>query len=227
MTSAMVFGSTGLCGREILKYAVSLDKLSTVFSVSRRDTGLEAEKLHAVVAEADSYPEVIAKEKPDIVFASLATTRAVAGSAQAFVDTDYGINYNIAKAARDAGVNTFVLISSAGASALSPFLYFKTKGRLEDDVIALKFPRTIILRPGALLGERDKAKGFLTDLSASVFKHFHGTFLGRAVLFPIYGSEVGRAAVHLAEQPSAVPPPEVEAVGPRHLLRIVDALPKV
>lgn len=200
--SCMIFGTTGLCGKEILKSAEKLTAFGNIVSVTRRPFDTSSAKVEQVVEkESSRYKYIISERRPNVVFSSLATTRGAAGSAQAFVDIDYGINIDIARAAKDAGTHTFVLVSSVGADANSMFLYLKTKGRLEDAVLDLKFPRTIILRPGPLLGERDKSKGFLNDLSASVFKLLHGNFIGRNVVHPIYGSEVGKVAVHLALTP--------------------------
>lgn len=222
----MIFGTTGLCGREILKYAEKLTSFANITSVTRRPFDSNSVKVDLVV-EKDSgrYKNIIAERRPNVVFSSLATTRGAAGSAQAFVDIDFGINFEIAKAAKEAGAHTFVLVSSTGADANSMFLYLKTKGRLEDAVLDLKFPRTIILRPGPLLGERDKSKGFLNDLSATVFRSFHGNFIGRNVIHPIYGSEVGRVAVHLAQTPLvSTSEPVVKIVSALDLLSLADSV---
>lgn len=225
--SALIFGATGLCGNEILKQAVALSKLTQLTTVTRRDFDFTSDKVKKIVeGDSSKYPELTKSANASVLFSALATTRAAAGSAQKFVDIDYGINYDIAKAAKEAGVETFILISSTGASALSPFLYMKTKGRLENDVIALKFPNTIILRPGPLLGDRGKPKGFLNDLSAGTFKYFHNTFLGNNLFYPIYGHEVGKVAVHLAEEAVGTTStnPKVRIVDGKELLNISRSL---
>lgn len=221
--STIIFGSTGLCGAAFLKYADKLEAFARLITVTRRTFDYESPKLEKVVeADSSKYPGIISSTKPQAVYTSLATTRAAAGSAQAFVDIDYGINYEIAKAAKDAGVKTFVLISSMGASSLSSFLYMKTKGRLEDDVIALKFPRTIILRPGPLLGEREKAKGFLNDTTEKVMKPFHKFSFMRSMFAPIYGDEVGKAAVALVSKPFESTEPVVEIVTGKDIFKYVE-----
>lgn len=197
--ASVVFGATGLCGLEILKHAEKLAKIKDIVSVTRRTFPLEGEKLtKRIETDPDNYGAILKEIKPKICFSAFGTTKATAGSAQAFVDIDYGINYKIAKAAKEAGVQTYVLISSIGANSSSPFLYLKTKGRLEDDVIALGFPRTIVLRPGVLLGARDRSQNPLEKLTCFFGKYLHGTTLGNYTFAPIYGSEVGNAAVSLA-----------------------------
>lgn len=197
--ASIIFGATGLCGLEILKHAEKLAKISEIVSVTRRAFPYESEKLtKRIETEPDNYAGIFKEVKPKICFSAFGTTKATAGSAKAFVDIDYGINYKIAKAAKESGVQTYVLISSLGASTSSPFFYLKTKGRLEEDVIALGFPRTIILRPGVLLGERDRPQRTFEKLGCFVSKYLHGSFLGNFTVAPIYGSEVGNAAVLLA-----------------------------
>lgn len=229
--SALIFGATGLCGNEILKTSVALAKFSNITTVTRRDFDFVSDKLNKIVeADPAKYKDIISSAKASVLFSALATTRAAAGSAKRFVEIDHDLNLEIAKAAKEAGVKTFVLVSSVGANSLSPLLYLKTKGRLEDDVIALKFPHTIILRPGPLLGEREKPKGFLNDLSAGTFKFFHNTFIGNNLFYPIYGSEVGKVAVHLAEesleQSSEEPAeePKVKVVGGKELITLSKSL---
>lgn len=221
--TTLIFGSTGLCGAAFVKHADQVDALTKLVAVTRRKLGFESPKLENIVeTDSDKYGALVKEIKPKILYTSLATTRGAAGSAQAFVDIDYGINYNIAKAAKDAGVETFVLVSSMGASALSPFLYMKTKGRLEDDVVALKFPRTIILRPGPLLGEREKSKGFLNTATEVVMKPFHKFAFGRSLFGTIYGDEVGKAAALLAAKPldSTSTEPVVDFVDAKELYRL-------
>lgn len=64
----------------------------------------------------------------------------------------------MAKAAKDAGVETYVLISSGGASSTSMMAYPKMKGELEDAVKALEFKHTVILRPGLIVGDRNESR---------------------------------------------------------------------
>ena len=52
-----------------------------------------------------------------------------------------------------------MLVSSAGADPSSRIFYSRMKGELEDDVVALGFPRTRVLRPGLLDGNRQEHRG--------------------------------------------------------------------
>lgn len=50
------------------------------------------------------------------------------------------------------------LVSAAGANATSSFLYPRTKGQTEADMIALDLPQLAIFRPGLLLCSREESR---------------------------------------------------------------------
>ncbi|EGW30986.1 uncharacterized protein SPAPADRAFT_62888 [Spathaspora passalidarum NRRL Y-27907] len=198
MTSAFILGSTGLVGLQILKHSATV--FAKVTTVSRRQPQASFPELDAIVEpDTSKWPSVISESDSTVYFSAFGTNRAAAGSGEKFKEIDYGINYECAKAAKQKGMKTCVLISSTGASASSPFLYFQTKGQLEKDIIDLKFERTIILRPGMLLGERDKPKGLFNDFLVATLKYTHGNFLSR-FSYAIYGEELGMIAVSLANE---------------------------
>ncbi len=65
------------------------------------------------------------------------------------VDYEYPVNF--AKLGRECGASYYGLLSSAGAKASSWFLYMKTKGRVEQAIAELGYPKYVIHRPGLLL----------------------------------------------------------------------------
>ncbi|KAK6458288.1 protein FMP52-1, mitochondrial [Scheffersomyces xylosifermentans] len=215
--SAFILGSTGLVGLQILKYADKSTVYEKITTVSRRIPSVASSKINSIEeADSEKWFDIIEKEAKDAktFYSAFGTTRANAGSAENFRKIDYGINYEAAKAAKRAGVETFVLISTVGANAKSWLLYLQVKGQLENDIIDLKFPRTIILRPGPLLGAREKPKGLLNDIMVGVMKYTHGNFLS-FISNPIYGEEVAQIAVILAS--------EGFTKGPEPLVKIVEA----
>lgn len=88
-------------------------------------------------------------------FSALGTTRADAGGLERQRTIDHDLNVELAKAAKAAGVKTYVLISSMGANSKSWNLYSAMKGQTEDDVMAIGFERTVFVRPGLIVGQRD------------------------------------------------------------------------
>jgi uncharacterized protein YbjT (DUF2867 family) len=68
------------------------------------------------------------------------------------------LNLDLAKAAKEAGVDTYVLISAGFASTDSYFAYYRMKGDLEEAVKGLGFKHTVIVRPGLIMGDRSESR---------------------------------------------------------------------
>lgn len=160
MTTAAVFGSTGAVGGKILETLLTTDFVTSVKTISRRAPKPESPKLEALV-ETDSakWGGLISSLKPvpSLVFNAVGTTRAAAGSLANQWKIDHDLCIENAKAAKAAGVKTYVYISSAGTRAFpgSFVPYSKMKVGVEDAIKDLGFDQAIILRPAAILGERE------------------------------------------------------------------------
>lgn len=92
---------------------------------------------------------------PSILYSALGTTRAAAGGFAAQRLIDYDLNLALARAAHEAGVRIYVLISSAGVSKGSMMGYSKMKGELEEAVSGLGFEKVVLVKPGLLVGKRE------------------------------------------------------------------------
>lgn len=180
MTTAALFGSTGAVGGVILSTLLASEAFSSIKTISRRlpqDTSPKLEALQE--ADSSTWGSKIStlQPKPEIVFNAVGTTRAQAGgiAAQKLVDQDLCIA--IAQAAKEAGVQTYVFISSAGTRGLlaSYVPYSKMKVAVEDAIQELDFPQAIIVRPGMILA-REKAKAPLLE---AIIGRLH--FLGQGV----------------------------------------------
>jgi uncharacterized protein YbjT (DUF2867 family) len=111
--------------------------------------------------------------KPSVVFNAVGTTRAAAGGIQNQWKIDHDLCVENAKAAKEAGVQTYIFISGAGTRSMvgkwAP--YSKMKIGVEDTIKELDFEHAIILRPGVILGERAEPKApFLEKLIGGLHK---------------------------------------------------------
>lgn len=175
--SAVVVGSTGLVvrpahlhqltplpptnsflkGSNILQTLLTHPLTTQITTLSRRQPRAESAKLNAITSDdCGSWSSNLATLKPipDIFFSGLGTTRAAAGGFENQYKIDHDLNLSLATAAKNAGIKTYVLISSSGADASAYFAYPRMKGELESAVKALGFEHTIILRPGMIVGDR-------------------------------------------------------------------------
>ncbi|GMG39327.1 unnamed protein product [Ambrosiozyma monospora] len=237
MPSYFILGSTGLCGSHFLTAALQSPEISKILTISRRQPtpkqkDIDVSKLQATIEKDSSkWPELIKQNSKESIgsstsikgntfFSGFGTTRKAAGSAENFIAIDRDININAFQAAKDSGVyETAVLISAMNSSIDSSFLYPKTKAEIEEAVTKMGFKRTIILKPGILLGEREQSKGFPNNLSETVGGFLRNTLHIEKGGFPIYGEEVAKVSLFLSSKP-AEKDGEVLFVGPSEMLKI-------
>ena len=108
-------------------------------------------------SDSESWPSLY-PSNTSIFISALGTTARQAGSFAAQRKIDYDLNVALAKAAKARGVQTYILISTSGAHPDSRIPYSKMKGELDEAVKKLGFRRTVILKPGLLVGTREDSR---------------------------------------------------------------------
>lgn len=156
--TAILVGATGLVGREVLAQLLADPRFSAVTVLTRRSTGVTHEKLVEHVVDFDRPDAWRERVTGDVLYSGLGTTLKAAGSEDAQYRVDYTYQFEAARAARQNGADTYVLVSSAGASPRSRIFYSRMKGELERDTEALGFPRMRVLQPGPLDGDRQESR---------------------------------------------------------------------
>jgi uncharacterized protein YbjT (DUF2867 family) len=164
-SSAAVFGSTGLVGSYILSTLLSAETYKPVHSITRRappsPSSEAAAGLDAIVdADTAAWAPRLKALLPRVVFSAVGTTRAAAGGLQNQWKIDHDLNVELARAAKEGGARTYVFVSSAGTrSTLAGYApYCRMKNGVEDAVRDLDFEHAVILKPGTILGAREKSR---------------------------------------------------------------------
>lgn len=126
-------------------------------------------------------PETHKKElkNHEFFFCCIGTTRALAGSAEAFVKIDKDYVVNAAKIYHEVNSNPpspmhFLVVTSSNSDARSMFLYPKTKGQLEAELKKFHFKRLSIFQPGFLKGRPNDGRT-LEIVASSVIKRIDFT----------------------------------------------------
>ena len=194
---AIVIGSTGMVGTQLINQLVDSEDYSEVISLVRRKGEMFHPKLNEIVVDFDRSEQWSGIVTGDVLFSTMGTTLATAGSKENQYKVDFTYQYQTAVAAAKNGVKTCVLVSSAGASAKSPVFYSKMKGELDEAVEKLGFEQLVILRPGQLWGDR-KEKRLSEKMALKVMFALNKMGLFRKYK-PIHASEVAKVMLALVK----------------------------
>ncbi|MFN6943995.1 MAG: NAD-dependent epimerase/dehydratase family protein [Cytophagaceae bacterium] len=176
MKVALIAGSTGLVGTELLNVLDESNQFSKIYALTRRKNSIrETEKIKALLADpinSMDWPSDV-----DEVFCCLGTTMKKAGSKEAFRKVDFELVVELAKKAKNNGVNSFHVISSMGADKNSFFFYNKVKGEMQEALEKLNFGRLFIYQPSLLLGDRKETR-IGEKIGEFIMKAFSSLLLG-------------------------------------------------
>ena len=176
---ALIIGGTGATGKNLVSLLLEDDIISEVHSFVRKTPSSAHPKLKSHVIDFEQ-PDIWAELlRGDVAFSCLGTTLAQAGSKEAQWRVDYDYQWQFAERCRKNGVPVFVLVSAAGADAKSSMFYNKMKGKLEDAVKALNFPKLLIFQPSLLVRQYSDRTG--ENISMKVIN-----FLNKIGLFKRY-----------------------------------------
>lgn len=170
----LLIGATGATGSDLLELSLADSEVERVDIFVRRSPGIEHPKLVTHVIDFEKSGEWADRLKGDVLFSCLGTTRKDAGSKMAQWKVDYDYQYRFAQAAKENGVGCMVLVSAMNASEKSPFFYSRLKGKLDEDVRKLGFPKVLIFRPPSLIREGSKRKLEKTGVKVISFLNMLG-----------------------------------------------------
>jgi uncharacterized protein YbjT (DUF2867 family) len=175
--TAIILGATGLTGSFVLSMLVENKEYSKIIILSRKPIPVAGERVKLILTDFSDVASISQYIRGDEVFCCLGTTIKKARSVDNFIKIDFDLPYKIAVEAQRNGAGAFHLMSSIGANSKSRNYYLRTKGRLEEAIISLKFDRTVILRPSLLLGKR-KENRFGEEIARFIFPSIDWLFWG-------------------------------------------------
>ncbi|KAI9247156.1 hypothetical protein BDA99DRAFT_526220 [Phascolomyces articulosus] len=200
--TALVLGATGAVGKALLKDVLKNGGYKKVITLGRRpaqlDESIPQNNLEQKTIDFDNLEASRAEfRNVNDVFCCLGTTRADAGSAEAFrrIDQYYVVNSAkiIAEENKPESTTTtklspvhFLYCSSGGSNKNSPFLYPQSKGQTEESIIQAGFERVSIFQPGFLEVEQPREKSRLAEATLGVLlapiSHFLNLHLSISVV---------------------------------------------
>jgi uncharacterized protein YbjT (DUF2867 family) len=201
MKTALIIGATGLVGSHLLDLLLNDARFEKIKVFTRRPTGIKHSKLEEIVTDFDKMHEWSHQLSGDVLFSALGTTIKKAGSKDTQYKIDFSYQYDVADHAKQNGVGTYVLVSSAGADPRSKVFYSRMKGELEEAISKLKFQNIRIIRPGILDGERSESRP-MEKLAVAVSRRL--VYMPCLKRFrPIHAETVAKAMINACFEESA------------------------
>ena len=197
MKTAMIAGSTGLIGKELLQLLLHSDQYVSIIALTRSALSINHPKLRNILVDFKTLKELPSEIRPNDVFCCLGTTMAKAGSKEKFYEVDYGYPLKLAETTFRLGASKYLLVSSLGADKHSAVYYNKVKGDLEEALRSTSFKYIHVFRPSLLLGARsERRRG--EEIGKVLFNTF--SFLVPRRYKAIDSSKVALSMMHYASQ---------------------------
>lgn len=153
--TALIVGSSGMVGSELLNMLTTSADYNKVISLGRRSQDDTVGKIEAFVVDFENLDQVTLP-KIDDVYCCLGTTIKKAGSKEKFRQVDLEYVLSTAKLGLKKGAKQLLVISAVGADETSSFFYNRVKGEMERKVQDLGFQSVYIFRPSMLGGKREE-----------------------------------------------------------------------
>tara|TARA_B000000475_G_scaffold184510_1_gene148739 strand:- start:2342 stop:3004 length:663 start_codon:yes stop_codon:yes gene_type:complete len=159
MNDYLIFGASGLTGNNFLKEVK--DKGSTYHLFVRsliddEDTDKQTIFCQENIKELPLSKNLIICLGYPLAFQELIWMNEE--TKRAFKEVDLELVLEIARKAKDIGVNNIAVISAVGSRINSLNYYLNIKAEMEQKILDLKFKKTFFAKPGHLLGFRDDSR---------------------------------------------------------------------
>lgn len=197
MKTALIAGSTGLIGNQLLTLLLATNRYDRIIALTRHDLNIQHPKLDELKVDFSILDKYADQLVADDVFCCLGTTMAKAKTKEKFYEVDFTYPLRLAVATKLTGAKQFCLVSALGANKKSSIYYNRVKGEAEEAISNLSFESFHIFRPSLLLGPREEQRPG-EDAAKVVYKIFG--FLIPSKYKGVEASKVARAMLHHASK---------------------------
>lgn len=158
MAVAILAGTTGLIGSQLLEMLLENPSYDRIIALSRKPILLEHPKLHNLVIDFDMLENHAEQLRADDVYCCLGTTIREAGSKEAFRKVDFDYPLSLAQIAHKQGAKQYLLVTAMGSDKGSSIFYNRVKGEIEEAIGQVGFASLHIFQPSMLLGLRKEKR---------------------------------------------------------------------
>ncbi|QNK77617.1 NAD(P)H-binding protein [Winogradskyella sp. PAMC22761] len=188
--TAILLGASGLTGSHVLQKLIADERYETIKLFSRsRIESLPQNKVQQFTGNLLELEQFKTDFIADEIYCCIGTTKSKTPDKVMYKRIDYGIPVAASKLAKANGINTFLVVSAMGANKKSSVFYNKTKGEMEQDLLALKIANTYIFRPSLIGGNREE-KRTLEKIGLALFKIIQPLFIGALKKYKIVDAAI-------------------------------------
>lgn len=197
MKTALVAGSSGLIGSQLLSLLLEDSRYRKIIAISRRPLELTHPKLENVVLDFDQLKQHSQALKSDDIFCCLGTTIKKVKTKEAFRKVDFEYPLELARIGKEQGAENYLLVSALGANKNSSLFYNQVKGEVEDAISKIGIPTLHIFRPSLLVGPRSEQRSG-EEAAQWVYKIFG--FMIPNKYMAIESIKVARSMIFIAQE---------------------------
>ena len=198
MKTALIFGSSGLVGGQLLNKLIQNNNYNKIKVFVRSDPQIKDVKLEIIKTDFNNLENHIDDIKGDDCFYCIGTTKQNSPDKNEYRRVELDVPKQIAQIAKSNLVNSFIFVSSGYADPNSSGDYLKFKGLVEEELIRLNFSNLGIMRPSFLIGNR-KEKRVGEKIGIFLFKILSPLFLGPLKkMKPIHSEKVAKAMIKIS-----------------------------
>jgi uncharacterized protein YbjT (DUF2867 family) len=198
--TALLFGSSGLVGRQILNRLTNDVNYSKIKIFVRSEPEIQSNKLEIIKTDFNDLENFKDYIKGDDCFFCIGTTKQNSPNKNEYQKVELEIPKKIAQIARANSVNSFIFVSSIYANPNSSGDYVKFKGLVEEELKKLNFSNLGILRPSFLMGDR-KENRVGEKIGILTFRLLSPLLIGPLKkMKPINSEKVAKAMIKIANE---------------------------
>ena len=200
MSTAVVFGGTGLVGNHLLKILINDDYYSKVKVFTRSKIEIIHHKLEIIETNFENIESLKDKISADNCFFCIGTTKKNSPQKLEYQRIELELPKKIAQICKSNAIRSFIFVSSGFANPNHSGEYLRFKGLVEEELKSLSFENLGILRPSFLLGKRKQFR-ILETIGIYIFRLLSPFFIGPLKkMKPIHANTVAKAMSNIIKK---------------------------
>ena len=189
MKTALLFGSSGLVGGQILNQLTNDVNYSKIKIFVRSEPEIQSNKLEIIKTDFNDLENFKDYIKGDDCFFCIGTTKKNSPNQDEYRRIEFDIPKQVARLAKINEVKSFIFVSSISANSKSSSDYLRFKGQVEEEIKNLNFQKIAIMRPSFLMGKR-KENRVVEKVGIPIFNFLSPLFLGSLKKMKPINSEI-------------------------------------